>query len=59
MNKNSGFLKGMGAGMAAGALLVTVGKMAFGKKSSNLSKGSSKAVRAIGDFVDGVSCMLK
>lgn len=55
------FVKGMGAGMAAGAATVVAGKMLLLNKSSRkaLTKGTSKAFRAVGDFVEGVQTLLK
>lgn len=55
------FVKGMGAGMAAGAAAVIAGKMVMQNKSSRrtLTKGTSKAFRAVGDFVEGVQTLLK
>ncbi len=62
MNKNTtSFLKGVGTGMVAGAAVVTAGKMMLGSKSAKrcLSKGTSKAFRAVGDFVEGVQTLMK
>ncbi len=47
------FLKGVGAGMVAGAAALAVGK-AMLKDHKNVSKGSTKLVKAVGEFVDGV-----
>lgn len=47
------FIKGLGAGMIAGATALAVGKVML-KDRKNLSKGSTKVVKAVGDFVDGV-----
>lgn len=60
MQKNSvsTFAKGAVTGMLAGAALLTVGKMVM-DNSHNLSKGSTKAVKAIGEFMDGVHTMFK
>lgn len=52
------FIKGLGAGMVAGAAAVTVGKMLL-KDNHNISKGSSKMVKAVGDFVDGVQTVFR
>lgn len=62
MNRTTGsFLKGIGAGMVAGAAIVAAGKMAMsGKRSKHsLSRGTSKAFRAVGDFVEGVQTLMK
>lgn len=53
------FMKGMGAGMAAGMVVYTAAKMMLTKDNHNLSKGSSKIVHAVGDLVDGVQTMFK
>lgn len=47
------FLKGIGAGMIAGAAAVTVGKVML-KDHKNITKGSTKLVKAVSEFVDGV-----
>ncbi len=54
MQKGSmSFLKGVGAGMVAGATVVVVGKVML-QNNKNISKGSTKLVKAVGEFVDGV-----
>lgn len=52
-NSSMSFLKGMGAGMIAGAAAITVGKVML-KDRKNISKGSTKVIKAVGEFVDGV-----
>lgn len=52
-NSSMSFLKGMGAGMIAGAAAITVGKVIL-KDRKNISKGSTKVIKAVGEFVDGV-----
>lgn len=52
------FVKGIGAGMVAGAAAVMVGKMVMTDKH-NISKGSAKVVRAVGEIVDGVQTIFK
>jgi len=52
-NSSMSFIKGVGAGMVAGAAAVVVGKVMM-KDHKNLSKGSTKLVKAVGEFVDGV-----
>ena len=54
----SSFAKGTLTGMVAGAALLTVGKMMM-KDNKNLSKGSGKAIKAVGEFVDGIQTMFK
>lgn len=55
-NNSMSFVKGMGAGMVAGAAAVIVGKVMM-KDHKNISKGSTKLVKAVGEFVDGVQTM--
>ncbi|MBQ6848045.1 MAG: hypothetical protein IJO62_03925 [Clostridia bacterium] len=52
-NNSMSFIKGLGAGMVAGAAALAVGKVIL-KDQKNISKGSTKLVKAVGDFVDGV-----
>lgn len=52
------FVKGMGAGMLAGAAAVVAGKMIMQDKH-NVSKGSAKVVKAVGEIVDGVQTIFK
>ena len=51
----------MGAGVIAGAAMLTAGKMMMYSKSTKhaLTKGTSKAFRAVGDFVEGVQTLMK
>ncbi len=59
MQSNSmSFMKGLGAGMIAGAAALAVGKVMI-PDHKNISKGSTKLVKAVGDFVDGVQTMFK
>ena len=60
MSKLNGmsFVKGMGAGMIAGAAAVVVGKMVMQDKH-NVSKGSAKVVRAAGEIIDGIHTIFK
>ncbi len=62
MNKTTNsFIKGMGAGVVAGAVAVTAGKMMMNNKCTKraITKGTSKAFRAVGDFVEGVQTLMK
>lgn len=57
MQKGSmSFVKGLGAGMVAGAAAMVVGKVML-EDHKNISKGSAKLVKAVGEFVDGVQTM--
>ncbi len=55
-NSTMSFIKGIGAGMLAGAAAVTVGKMMM-KDNKNLEKGGAKLLKAAGDMVDGFQTM--
>ncbi|MBO4692834.1 MAG: hypothetical protein J5659_00360 [Clostridia bacterium] len=57
-NGSMSFIKGMGTGMVAGAAVVVVGKMLTQNKH-NITKGSTKLIRAMGEIVDGVQTMFK
>lgn len=57
-NNSISFLKGMGAGMVAGAAAFAVGKMML-KDNKNITKGSAKLVKAVGEMVDGVQTIFK
>jgi hypothetical protein len=52
------FAQGVAAGMAAGAVAVTVGKVMLDNRKI-IGKGSAKAVRAVSDFISGVQTMMK
>lgn len=54
----SGFLKGMGAGIATAACIGAVGTMAM-KNNKGFKKKAGKAMKAVGDFVDNVQYMMK
>ena len=56
-SSSTSFLKGMGTGMVAGAAVV-VGKVLV-KDKHNISKGSAKLIKAMGQIVDGVQTMFK
>lgn len=57
-NGSMNFIKGMGTGMVAGAAVVVVGKMLMQDKH-NITKGSTKLIKAMGEIVDGVQTMFK
>ncbi len=52
------FMKGLGTGMVAGATAMVVGKIMMNDRH-NVAKGSTKLVKAVGEFVDGVQTMFK
>ena len=55
-NNSMSFIKGLGAGMIAGATALAVGTVMM-KERKNIGKGSTKMVKAVGEFVDGVQTM--
>ena len=57
-NSSMSFMKGLGSGMIAGAAALAVGKVMI-QDHKNISKGSTKLVKAVGDFVDGVHTMFR
>ncbi len=57
-NGTNNFMKGLGAGMVAGAAAMVVGKMML-KDHKKLEKGGSKVIKAAGDFIDGMQTMFK
>lgn len=57
-NNSMAFIKGLGAGVIAGAATTVVCKVIMQDKH-NISKGSTKLIRAMGDIVDGVQTMFK
>ena len=52
------FMKGMGAGMIAGAAVTMLGESVMDNGHS-ITKGSAKIVKAAGDFIDGIQTMFK
>ncbi len=57
-NNSMSFIKGLGAGMIAGAAAFAVGKVVM-KDHKNISKGSAKLVKAVGEMVDGVQTIFR
>ncbi|MBE6779992.1 MAG: hypothetical protein J6A78_04510 [Clostridia bacterium] len=55
-NTTMTFVKGVGAGMLAGAAAVVVGKMMM-KDHKNLERGGAKLLKAAGEMVDGFQTM--
>ncbi len=54
-------MKGMGTGMIAGAAVFTAGKIMLSNKTTKhaITKGTGKAFKAVGDFVEGIQTMMK
>ena len=59
MQSKASFLKGMGAGIAAGATVALVAKTVAGSGKHNVTKGSAKLVKAMGEVIDGIQTMFK
>lgn len=59
MKDAKGFAKGAMLGIAAGVTLTAVGKSMMKNKKHHLQKGSTKAVKAVGDFVEGIQTMIR
>lgn len=57
-NNSMSFIKGLGAGMIAGAAALAVGTVML-KDHKNISKGSAKLVKAVGEMVDGVQTIFR
>ncbi len=57
-NTTSTFIKGVGAGMLAGAAVTVAAKMVM-QDNHNMAKGSTKLIKAMGDVVDGVQTMFR
>ena len=55
---SSNFMKGLGAGMVAGAAAMVVGKMCL-KDHKKVEKGGAKVIKAAGELVEGVQSMFK
>lgn len=53
----SAIAKGITIGLAAGAITYTISN-ASGKQMKKVKNSAGKAIRAIGDVVDGISYML-
>ncbi len=59
MKDAKGFAKGAMMGIAAGAVMTVVGRTMMKNKKHHLQKGSTKAVKAVSDFVDGIQTMIR
>lgn len=59
MSRNgSGFIKGIGTGLAVGAVVAAMGSSMMKNKKS-LKRNAGKAIRAVGDIMDNVQYMMK
>ena len=59
MKDAKGFAKGAMLGVAAGAVMSAVGRTMMKNKKHHVQKGSTKAVKAVSDFVDGIQTMIR
>ena len=57
--KTSSLLKGIGVGMIAGAAVTVTAKTLFAEEKHNITKGSAKLVKAVGEMVDGIQTMFR
>lgn len=59
MAKNSmSFVKGVGAGMVAGAVVAAVGSTVI-SKNKPLAKTTKRAAKAVGNIIDDIQMMIK
>ncbi len=54
----SGFIKGLGIGMAAGATAAIISKYML-TDNHKTSKGSAKMIKAVGEFADGIQTIFR
>lgn len=59
MNKNSDFIKGMGAGLISGMLAATVIKSSFKGDKKSIAKTCGKTMRAVGNIAESLNYMLR
>lgn len=57
MKSTMNVVKGVGLGMLAGAAVVMVGERMVQTNKKQLKKNAGKAVKAMGDVLDGVQYM--
>lgn len=53
------FISGIGAGMLAGAAVVTVGSKMMKGKNKHFKRSAGKTIQAVGDLIDNVQYMFK
>ncbi len=58
MQQKGKFIKGMGVGLAVGAVAAAAGKKAMDNKKA-ISKKTTKAVKAVSSFADGIQTLMK
>ena len=54
----SGFLKGVGAGVATGMIVGAVGSNIM-KNNKNVKRSAGRAIKAVGDIIENVQYMMK
>ena len=59
MHCKMGFFKGMGAGIMLGVVASAIGGIAYCTNKKTFKKQASRAVKAVGDFMDNVQGMIK
>lgn len=57
--KTTSLLKGLGVGMIAGAAVTFTVKSLLGEEKHNITRGSAKIVKAMGDAVDGIQTIFR
>lgn len=58
-NKNSDFVKGVGAGIITGIVATTVGKVMLSGNRKSITKTAGKTMRAVGNIAESINYMLK
>ncbi|HIS49059.1 MAG TPA: hypothetical protein IAA80_00955 [Candidatus Gallacutalibacter pullistercoris] len=59
MKNTMNVVKGVGLGMLAGAAVTMVGSQMMKADKKQMKKNAGKAVRAMGDVIEGVQYMFK
>lgn len=59
MKNTMNMVKGVGLGMLAGAAVTMVGSQMMKTDKKQLKKNAGKAIKAMGDVIDGVQYMFK
>ena len=55
----SGYLKGMGTGLAVGVIASIAGTVVYNNNKKTFKKTANRAVKAVGNLVDNVQYMMK
>ncbi len=59
MKNTMNVVKGVGLGMIAGATVAVVGERMMKTDKKQMKKNAGKAIRAMGEVIDGVQYMFK